>query len=80
MAVATRKERVLKATDAAMDAELLTRRETADLLRVSQSTLSRWSRSGEGPPCVWISRHSARYLRADVTAFLERNRAAVGGH
>lgn len=56
---------------------LLTRREAATLLRVSQSSLSRWARTGLGPPVIWVTPHAARYLRSDVEAWISRNRSML---
>lgn len=50
--------------------ELMTRREVAAALRVSQACLCRWARSGTGPPCLWLSPTVPRYRREDVLAFL----------
>jgi hypothetical protein len=50
--------------------ELMTRREVAGLLRVSQACLSRWARSGVGPRCLWLSPTVPRYRREDVLAFI----------
>jgi Helix-turn-helix domain len=50
--------------------ELMTRREVAGLLRVSQACLCRWARSGVGPRCLWLSATVPRYRREDVLAFL----------
>lgn len=54
---------------------MLTRREAAEMLRVSQSLLSRWSRTGEGPPVIWLAPKAARYLRSDIDAYIEANRS-----
>lgn len=51
--------------------ELMTRREVAGLLRVSQACLCRWARAGDGPRCLWLSPTVPRYRREDVLAFLE---------
>ena len=52
--------------------ELLTRREVAEVLRVSQACLSRWARAGTGPRCLWLSPTVPRYRRVDVLAFLSQ--------
>lgn len=52
--------------------ELMTRREVAGLLRVSQACLSRWAQAGTGPRCLWLSATVPRYRREDVEAFLSR--------
>lgn len=56
---------------------LMTRREVAMLLRVSQSSLSRWARDGVGPPCVWLAPTAPRYRRAEVLAWLEQQSRAA---
>ena len=56
--------------------ELMTRREVADLLRVSEASLSRWARSGTGPRCLWLSPTVPRYRRDDVVRFLSQAGAA----
>lgn len=51
-------------------APLLTAKETAEILRVHVSTLSRWSRqNGVGPAVVWLSPNTPRYVRSEVEAF-----------
>jgi hypothetical protein len=50
--------------------ELMTRREVAGVLRVSQACLCRWARAGVGPRCLWLSPTVPRYRREDVLAFL----------
>lgn len=56
--------------------ELLTRREVAALLRVSEASLSRWARVGSGPRCLWLSPTVPRYRREDVLVFLSHAGAA----
>lgn len=51
-------------------AEFLTRREVADIFRVSQHSIIRWERDGR-LPAVRLGAGSVRYRRADVQAFLE---------
>lgn len=46
--------------------DLLTVRETADLLRVSSLTLKRWSAKGKLPAIRINSRGDRRYKKADV--------------
>lgn len=57
------------------DEVLLTRKEVAEKLKVSQSTLGNWAKTGEGPPVVWLTPNVPRYLRSDVEAYIERNRS-----
>lgn len=52
-----------------VDVELLTRREVAEILRVSPSTLCRWAQRGEGPRCIWLSPSAPRYPRDEVEKF-----------
>ena len=61
-----------KESDMADLPELLTRREVAEVLRVSQACPSRWARPGTGPRCLWLSPTVPRYQREDVLAFLSR--------
>jgi hypothetical protein len=56
--------------------ELMTRREVAALLRVSQACLCRWARAGVGPRCLWLSPTVPRYRREDILAFLAQAGAA----
>ncbi|XGX79819.1 hypothetical protein LQK93_02636 [Terrabacter sp. BE26] len=51
---------------------LLTSREVAAALQVSQATLSRWRQTGHGPRVVWLSPYAPRYRPEDVTKWLER--------
>jgi excisionase family DNA binding protein len=53
--------------------ELLTKREVAQLLRISERTLERLTEAGEGPPSVKFGR-SRRWLRRDVERWLEEHR------
>lgn len=53
--------------------ELLTKREVAQLLRISERTLERLTEIGEGPPSVKFGR-SRRWLRRDVEQWLEEHR------
>lgn len=51
--------------------ELMTREEVAALLRVHETTLSRWAAEGKGPPCIYVASRVPRYRRADVLAYVE---------
>lgn len=51
---------------------LLTSREVAVVLQVSQATLSRWRQTGHGPRVVWLSPYAPRYRSEDVTKWIER--------
>lgn len=51
---------------------LLRSAEVCQLLNVSNSTLSRWRQSGEGPRCVWLSAGCPRYRPSDLIAWLKR--------
>jgi excisionase family DNA binding protein len=53
--------------------ELLTKREVAQLLRISERTLERLTEAGEGPRSVKFGR-SRRWLRRDVERWLEEHR------
>lgn len=52
--------------------DLLTPGETAELLRVSESTLKRWRREGKGPTYTRLDAGSIRYHRADLEAWLRK--------
>ena len=47
----------------------LSRRDVADILKVSVKTLAEWERRGSGPTCYRLSPKVTRYSRADVEAF-----------
>lgn len=51
--------------------QLLTAQELADLARVPLSTVYRWNHTRSGPRVIHVGKH-ARYRRADVEAWLER--------
>lgn len=52
--------------------DLLTEREVADRLRVSEKTLQNWRWCGEGGPrAIKLGKRAVRYRRADVEAFIE---------
>jgi len=48
---------------------LLTQREAATLLRLSERTLERWRVAGDGPKKVRLGR-SIRYRLADIEAYI----------
>jgi excisionase family DNA binding protein len=52
---------------------LLTQQQLADELQVSLRTLERWRQEGTGPAFIRVGR-SPRYRRADIDAWLERQR------
>jgi excisionase family DNA binding protein len=56
-----------------MTDKLLTQQQLADELQVSLRTLERWRQQGTGPAFIRVGR-SPRYRRADVDAWLERQR------
>lgn len=49
---------------------LLTRREVAPMLRVSEATLCRWAQDGRGPRCIWLTPSAPRYSRTEVEKFM----------
>lgn len=51
---------------------LLTRREAAEFLGVSPSTLARWAMEGTGP--AYFKTGSVRYRVRDLEAFIESRR------
>jgi len=55
--------------------KLLTSRQVADLLGVHPSTLSRLRTTGDGPPVLWVTEKSPRYLRTDVLSWLKSRRS-----
>ena len=58
--------------------ELLTAREVAALLKVSEVTLRRWRREGKGPRWLWTE-GSARYRRGDIEEWLRRRQPSSNG-
>jgi predicted DNA-binding transcriptional regulator AlpA len=62
-----------------MAAELLTTRETAELLRLAITTLEHWRLEGRGPHFLRLSSRQVRYRRTDVDRWLaETNEDATG--
>ena len=61
---------------------LLTAREAAAILQVSEPTLERWRSTGDGPPYIRLSARAIRYREAELSAFIEarltRNTAQRG--
>lgn len=51
--------------------QLLTPKEAAALLRVSEKTLEDWRRTGKGPKSYRLEKRAVRYCLADVSAWLE---------
>ena len=47
---------------------LLTQREAASVLRLSERTLERWRVAGIGPRFIRLSRRSIRYRQEDLAA------------
>jgi excisionase family DNA binding protein len=60
-----------------MTDKLLTQQQLADELEVSLRTLERWRQEGTGPAFILVGR-SPRYRRADIDAWLERQRRGGG--
>lgn len=56
-----------------MDA-LMNSRAVAELLGVHPSTLCRMRLTGDGPPVVWVTPKSPRYLSSDVVAWIRSHR------
>lgn len=54
---------------------LLTSREVAEILRVSEATLSRWRAARSGPAFVNLSPGMPRYRADDVARWVEGNTA-----
>jgi excisionase family DNA binding protein len=61
---------------AQVDAEFLTTREVADLLRTSPETLRYWTWRGEGPKSFKAGRRRL-YAREDVEAYIAERRSAA---
>ena len=57
--------------------DLLTKKQVADLLQVSESTIERLTKSGQGPPSVTFGR-SRRWFRRDVLAWAKARRDPPG--
>lgn len=53
--------------------ELLTPKELAGYLQISESSLRRWRAEGRGPATTWLSRRRARYRWRDVQKWLARS-------
>lgn len=53
--------------------EYLSGKQLAELLGISESTVTLWRAQGKGPAWIKCGR-SVRYARADVDAWLEQNR------
>jgi excisionase family DNA binding protein len=56
-----------------MTDKLLTQQQLADELEVSLRTLERWRQQGKGPAFLRVGR-SPRYRRADIEAWLDKQR------
>jgi Helix-turn-helix domain len=56
--------------------ECYTTEQVAKLLKVDESSLRRWRTAcpPQGPAFVQLSARVTRYMRADVDAYLQRNR------
>lgn len=55
--------------------DVMTSAELGELLHVSQTTLCRWRRTGDGPRVLWLSSRNPRYLWVDVHAWLQGRRS-----
>lgn len=53
------------------DNRLLSLRELAEYLSVSEESVYRWRRTGDGPPGIKLARGAIRYREADVAAWLD---------
>jgi predicted DNA-binding transcriptional regulator AlpA len=51
-------------------ATLLTQREAASVLRLSERTIERMRRVGNGPRFVRLANHSVRYRQQDLDAYI----------
>jgi len=58
--------------------ELLTPKEVAELLQVSENTLAWWRWAKQELPFIKIKNRRVRYRRGDVEAWLSRNFQKVG--
>lgn len=58
----------------AADGVLLTSKEAAQRLKISENTLHRWRYSRKGPPYVKLGR-AVRYRAEDLDSFIESARA-----
>lgn len=50
---------------------LLTRKEVAAMLRVSEATLSRWAAASIGPRCIWLAPAHPRYDHSEILRFMK---------
>jgi excisionase family DNA binding protein len=57
-----------------MEQDLISLKEATGLLRISQSTIRRWTRT-EGLPCIQIGKYGRiRIFKRDLFEFLEKHR------
>ena len=56
--------------------DILTRKETANYLRLAEGTLGNWHCEGKGPRSIKIGR-AVRYRFADIEAFVARSTKGV---
>lgn len=62
---------------------LLTEKQAADKLALSQRTLQAWRRTGEGPPFVKLGGTAVRYVDSDLDAWIDeqiRRSTSDSGH
>jgi predicted site-specific integrase-resolvase len=60
-------------TDKDPDDLLLTPKDLAEYLKVSEATVRRWRQEKRGPRVTWISARRARYRWRDVQSWLARS-------
>ena len=57
-----------------MEQDLMSLKEASGFLRLSQSTIRRWTRT-EGLPCIQIGKYGRRrFFKQDLLEFLEKHR------
>ena len=54
-----------------MTDKLLTTKEVADMLRLTENVLSIWRHRGEGPKYFKISRRAVRYRESDIQDWMQ---------
>src|SRR3546814_7457556 len=60
-----------------LSSDILTPKETANYLRVTESTLGNWRSAGKGPRAIRIGARAVRYRFADLEMFIAESTAEV---
>jgi transcriptional regulator with XRE-family HTH domain len=62
-----------------MNEKLLSRRQIAELFNISVSTVRRWELEKDFPEPAFKRKHTIRYARVEVLAFMKRNAEQLEG-